>query len=154
MKCHKDLHAWQKAMELARNIYAVTKDFPADERFGLTNQLRRAVVSVPSNIAEGAARGGAVEFARFLHIALGSLAEVETQVELAHDLRYLSDSESLLVLVGEIRMLMIGLIRKLRDTSRSSSVMDECPNYSVTDSPVTRHPSLVTHHSSLVTYSP
>ncbi len=69
LKTHKDLDAWKKAMELAQEVHRCTKRFPEDERFGLTSQLRRAAVSVPSNIAEGAARGSLVEFIRFLVIA-------------------------------------------------------------------------------------
>jgi len=75
--------AWQKAMELSKAVYEVTRKFPSDERFGLTNQLRRAAVSVPSNIAEGRGRLTQGEFLQFLGIARGSALEVETQLELA-----------------------------------------------------------------------
>ncbi len=79
---------WQKAMGLARAVYLATRTFPAEERFGLTNQLRRAAVSVPSNIAEGRGRLTKSEFLHFLGIARGSVLEVETQLELALDLGY------------------------------------------------------------------
>ena len=80
---HKDSIAWQKGMELAEVIYKVTRDFPRDERFGLTNQLRRAAVSIPSNIAEGKGRLNTGELLQFLGIARGSTLEVETQLDLA-----------------------------------------------------------------------
>lgn len=78
MTDYKDLIVWQKSMELARVIYCLTSRFPRDEVFGLTNQIRRAVVSIPSNIAEGFGRGSDREFIHFLRIAKGSVAEVET----------------------------------------------------------------------------
>jgi four helix bundle protein len=80
---HKDSIAWQKGMELAEIVYKVTKDFPRDERFGLTNQLRRAAVSIPSNIAEGKGQLNTGELLQFLGIARGSTLEVQTQLELA-----------------------------------------------------------------------
>ena len=85
---HRDLVAWQEAMAFAREVYRVTRSFPGHEQFSLTSQVRRAAISIPSNIAEGAARESAREFVRFLGIARGSLAEVETQLLLAADLDY------------------------------------------------------------------
>jgi four helix bundle protein len=82
---HRNSAAWQKGMELARLVYKATRNFPADERFGLTNQLRRASVSIPSNIAEGKGRLTTGEFIQFLGIARGSTLEVQTQLELASD---------------------------------------------------------------------
>jgi four helix bundle protein len=82
IKSYRDLLAWQKAMGLVELVYAVTRGLPPEERFGLTSQLRRAAVSIPSNIAEGHAREGTKEFARYIAIARGSLAELETQIEL------------------------------------------------------------------------
>jgi four helix bundle protein len=86
----KDLEVWKKAMDLVTVIYAASSEFPADERFGLTSQVRRAGVSIPSNIAEGQARHGPKEFLHFLHIARGSLAEVRTQLEIALRLSFLA----------------------------------------------------------------
>ncbi len=83
MNKFKDLVVWQKAMELTDAVYKLTANFPADERFGLTSQIRRSVVSIPSNIAEGAGRGTKGEFKQFLMIALGSSYELETQIILS-----------------------------------------------------------------------
>jgi four helix bundle protein len=124
MKSHRDLDAWKRAMALARNVYAATQAFPPDERFGLTNQLRRAAVSVPSNIAEGAARGSPVEFIRFLHISLGSLAEVETQLLLASDLGYCVGGVDLLGQAADVRGLTLGLVRHLKLRSSASSIRE------------------------------
>ena len=85
---HKKLTVWQLAIELVTDIYTLTQQFPSDERFGLTNQIQRASVSIPSNIAEGAARQSNKEFIQFLYIALGSCAEVETQLIIANNLQY------------------------------------------------------------------
>jgi four helix bundle protein len=89
MKGHRDLVAWQKAMELVVEIYRVTKGFPKDELYGLTSQLRRAAVSIPSNLAEGYGRNSWKDFQRFIGLALGSLLEVETQLEISNKLGYL-----------------------------------------------------------------
>ena len=89
-KSYRDLEVWQRSMRLAKRVYQATQKFPSDERFGLTNQLRRASVSVPSNLAEGHARFGPGEFSRFISIAMGSVAEIETQILLSTDLGYLT----------------------------------------------------------------
>lgn len=93
-------------MRLVREVYRITAEFPEAERFGLVTQLRRAAVSVPSNIAEGAARGGRVELVRFLIIARGSLAEIDTQVWIARDLGYLKEPLSL---QAEVQLLLAKL---------------------------------------------
>ena len=80
---HKDLEVWKKSMDLVESIYTLTQRFPEAEKFGLTSQMRRSAVSIPSNIAEGAARKGDKEFLHFLPIALGSLSELETQYLIA-----------------------------------------------------------------------
>ena len=80
---HKDLEVWKKSVVLARDVYEATKDFPKDEVFGLTSQMKRAAVSIASNIAEGAARKGQQEFVQFLYIAIGSASELDTQIEIA-----------------------------------------------------------------------
>jgi four helix bundle protein len=93
-KPHKRLVAWQKSMELVVLIYDLTKRFPKEEIYGLTSQLRRAAVSVPSNISEGAAGRSTDQFKNFLGIAIGSLNEVSTQVEIAYRVGYLDESAS------------------------------------------------------------
>ena len=112
----KDLIAWQKAMDLVEHIYRLTEVFPARENYGLTNQLRRAAVSVASNVAEGQARFSKKEFQHFLRVARGSLAEIETQLLIARRLGYL-EQEICNQCVGEIEELgriLAGLISSLR----------------------------------------
>jgi len=92
MRGHRDLVAWQKAMKLVRDLYRVTREFPKEEIYGLTSRLRRAAVSVPSNLAEGHGRFSRKEFRQFIGRARGSLLEVETQLEIARDLGYLNGS--------------------------------------------------------------
>ena len=109
---YRDLIAWQKAMSLVTEIYRLTQTFPVAERYGLTHQLRRAAVSVPSNIAEGQARFSAKEFHRFLSTARGSLVEIETQIEIARNLGYASRTESSNVLnaTSELGRILNGLL--------------------------------------------
>ncbi len=85
-KPHKKLRAWQLGMEIAVDIYKITDGFPSEEKYGLTSQLRRCGISIPSNVAEGAARNTKKEFIRFLYISSGSLSELDTQIELANRL--------------------------------------------------------------------
>jgi four helix bundle protein len=92
---HKDLILWQKAMDLASLVYLASLELPKTELFGLTSQLRRAGTSIPSNIAEGSARRSTKEFLYFLHVARGSMAELETQVLLAHKIGYFSESRAM-----------------------------------------------------------
>ncbi len=108
---HRDLVAWQKAMKLVRDVYRCTSDFPKHELYGLASQLRRAAVSIPSNLAEGANRNTRGEFHQFVGTARGSLAEVETQVEIARDLAYLPEqvAEDLLLQIGELGRILTGL---------------------------------------------
>ena len=94
VKSYQDLIVWQKAMDLVTEIYRITKNFPKEEIYGLTNQMRRAAISIPSNIAEGHARKSRAEYIRFLSIAQGSRAELETQILIAVRLGYLADDES------------------------------------------------------------
>jgi len=109
---HKELDAWKHAMLLAEQVYRLSDGFPKHELYGLTSQMRRSAVSVPSNLSEGAARNGNKEFGNFLGIALGSLAELETQVILASRLGY-ADVSELLIQVNRVRGLLIGLRKHL-----------------------------------------
>ena len=116
LKSYRDLLVWQKAMELTIEIYRFSSDFPKSEVYGLTSQLRRAGVSVPSNIAEGYGRGSRKEYVQFLCISQGSLKELETQVILAQRLNYESKAaaEGLLGLSEEVGRMLGALIRSLR----------------------------------------
>jgi len=115
MRNFRELTVWQKAHDLALEVYRDTKGFPADERFGLTVQLRRAAVSIASNIAEGCGRGSDKDFARFLGIAAGSASEVEYQILLARDLGYLSDDDNgrLNSHVNEVKRILNSFIQSL-----------------------------------------
>ena len=112
---HKDLIVWRKAILLTQVIYSLTKQFPRDEVFGLTNQIRRAVISVPSNIAEGFNRGSDKEFIYFLKVAKGSAAEVETQLIISKKLNYINDDDvkPALDLYNEIVRMLGTLIIKI-----------------------------------------
>ncbi len=116
VQTHRDLEVWQRAMTLVERCYGETKSFPQDERFGLTGQLRRAAVSVPSNVAEGSCRLTTKAFINHVSIALGSLAEVETCVEIALRLGYLphSTAKALYEMSGAVGRLLNGLLRALR----------------------------------------
>jgi four helix bundle protein len=106
---HYDLDAWKVARELVKRIYLLTQTFPRVELFGLTIQMRRAAVSIPSNIAEGAARTGTREFAQFLNIARGSLSELETQLLIASDLAYMNADDSVFGVTDRLSRLLNGL---------------------------------------------
>jgi len=106
---HKDLEVWKKSMDLVEDIYALSKFFPDDEKFGLTNQIRRASVSIPSNISEGAARKSDKEFIQFLYIALGSLSELETQYLIAVRLKYIIENKEIENKINEVKKMIVGL---------------------------------------------
>ncbi|OIO68688.1 MAG: four helix bundle protein [Zetaproteobacteria bacterium CG1_02_53_45] len=101
-------------MRLVKDIYAMTRTFPDSERFGLSSQMQRAAVSIPSNIAEGAARTGDKEFLQFLSIARGSLSELETQVMISKELGYIRDDKEVLELMNELYAKMTALITSIR----------------------------------------
>lgn len=114
-KTHKDLDVWRKAIDFVTTIYKSTGSFPNREIYGLTSQIRRSAVSIPSNIAEGAARKSASEFKQFLYIALASAAELETQLIIANNLEYLKDNESqtLIAELYSISRMLQGLIKSI-----------------------------------------
>ena len=105
---HKDLDVWKKGMELVERVYSMSRAFPDSERFGLTSQIRRAAVSIPSNIAEGAARKSDKELLQFLSIAIGSLAELETQYLIAIRLGFLEDNKAVINLITDEKKLLLG----------------------------------------------
>jgi len=115
VRTFRDLIAWQKAMDLARSVYRATEKMPQSERFGLTNQMRRAAVSVPSNIAEGHGRQSRPDYLKHLRIARGSLGELATQLELAWTMELISPDAGLLELVEENDRVLQGLIRGLEN---------------------------------------
>jgi len=119
MRNFRELKVWDKAHQLTLRIYTVTKQFPTDELYGLTSQMRRSSASIPTNIAEGCGRDGDAELARFLQIAMGSASELEYQIQLACDLKYLAktDYEQLAEQVSEVKKMLTGLIKTLRPTT-------------------------------------
>ena len=117
----RKLIVWQKAMELVRKVYQASKNFPSDERYALTDQLRRAVVSIPSNIAEGSGRASNKDYAHFLSIARGSLYETMTQLELAQSLGYIDDTNDVEGLATEISRMLTSLMKKYIPLSNSNS---------------------------------
>jgi len=127
---YRDLIVWQKGIELSKLTYSLTRAFPPDERFGLVSQMRRAAVSIPSNIAEGQARHTTGEFIQFISHAEGSLAELATQYHLAVELGFLNERDA--APVQALRRMLNGLRRKLGEARQNP----------------TRHMSHVTCHSS------
>jgi four helix bundle protein len=126
---HKDLDVWKKSMALVLDVYKSTQNFPTHELYGLTSQMRRSAVSIPSNIAEGAARNSEKEFIRFLYISLGSLAELETQLIIAHELKYLQDGFEHKIIA--IKKMLNGLIAALY--KRSYMVHEGEINYEINE---------------------
>jgi four helix bundle protein len=114
-KPHRKLEVWQLSMETTLDVYSLCKKFPDDERYGLVSQIRRAAVSIPSNIAEGAARNSATDFGRFLTIAIASLSELDTQLELALRLRYFdqTDFENIDKKLASVSRMLIALRRSI-----------------------------------------
>jgi four helix bundle protein len=115
MKSHKDLTVYKTSIDLVVDVYRISRSFPDAEKFGLTSQIRRAAVSVPSNIAEGAARNSKKDFIRFLSIALGSLAETETQLEIAQRLEFIEENPELDEKIIYIRRMILNLIKSIKE---------------------------------------
>jgi four helix bundle protein len=111
-KPHEQLEAWRIAMQLAKAVYELTSGFPVEERFGITQQMRRAAVSIPSNIAEGSGRNGAKEHVHFIGISRGSLAELETQMQLAVMLYFMKPDNPAFEMADKTGRLLTGLHKK------------------------------------------
>lgn len=134
---HKELNVWQKAMELAEVSYRLTEEFPREERIGLISQIRRAAVSIPTNIAEGAARQSSKETLQFYFIARGSLSELDTLLELSHRVGMLEQSkrENMVERMLEISAMLQGLIRYTQRLPRRTVGPTQSPNLSISQSP-------------------
>ncbi len=117
MATHEDLDVWRLSMDLVEGIYKLTFDFPSEEKFGLISQLRRAAVSAPSNIAEGAARKSDKEYIQFLYISLGSIAEIETQLIIAKRLEF-AETEQILNQTRTVKSKLLNFIKYLKDIKR------------------------------------
>ena len=117
LKTYKELKVWQQSFDLCKQVYRITKIFPKEEIYGLTSQIRRAAVSIPSNIAEGYGRKTTPEYLRGLYIAYGSLCELETQIMLARELEFTQSDEADKIsdTIGNIERMLKALIRKLEE---------------------------------------
>ena len=123
---HRDLKVWQESIELVKTVYDVILDFPKNEEYGLGSQLRRAVVSIPSNIAEGCGRSTNKELYHFLNIASGSLAEVETQVYIAHTLGYIDDLSMMDEKIESVQKLLAGFRKRIKlEIEKNNQIVDE-----------------------------
>lgn len=123
----RQLIVWQKAMEMVTEIYKATRSFPKEEIYGLTSQIRRSAVSIPSNIAEGQGRNTKGEFLQFLGIAKGSLCEIETQILIAKNLEYLSTTDAFEDRINEIGRLLNGLINSLKSDNQQLATDNRQP---------------------------
>lgn len=113
-KIHKDLDVWKKSIDLVAEIYEISKCFPKEEAYGLQGQIRRAVVSIPANISEGASRNTKKEYIQFLYIALGSASEVETHLIVAKTIGFISAIDEALANIENIKKMLNGIISFLR----------------------------------------
>ena len=117
MNNYKELIVWQKARVFTKDIYLLLNTFPSDEKYGLISQIKRATISITSNIAEGSGRDTKKDFSRFLDIALGSCYEVENQLILSSDLKFIKENEldTYISTINEIEKMLIGLIKSIRN---------------------------------------
>lgn len=122
MYSFKDLELWRRGIDLVEDIYKLTAEFPASERFTLIPQMRRAAISIPSNIAEGQGRKNPKEFTQFLFIAKGSLCEIETQLIICERLGLIKDLSDMTEKIKVMRMMLIGLINKLNKPHKDDSL--------------------------------
>lgn len=122
LQSFKDLKVWEISIDFVTKIYKITSAFPASENYGLASQIRRAAVSIPSNIAEGSGRKNSKEFIQFLYVANGSLSEVETQLEIAFRLGYMKEQYPLSDNIKLIRKMIVGLINAIKEKSKTANV--------------------------------
>lgn len=108
---YKDMEVWKESIKLATNIYGITETYPNNEVFGIVSQIRRAAISIPSNIAEGSVKHSDKETLRFLDIALGSLAELDTQMILSENLQFIKNYKDIELQISKVRALLTGLIK-------------------------------------------
>lgn len=118
MQDYRSLKVWEKAHQLVLNVYKATASFPREELFGLVSQLRRAAVSIPTNIAEGSGRGSKADFSRFLQISFGSASELEYEFMLSKDLGYISENsfQEIVPLIEEVKKMLGGLLKSIKRT--------------------------------------
>jgi four helix bundle protein len=116
IRSFRDLFVWQKSMKLVTDVYKISSDFPSRETYGLTSQIRRCVISIPSNIAEGYGRNSTGDYKRFLQIAVGSLFEFQTQIEIAFNLDYISKEsfDEIIQTCNELDKMLYSLIQKIK----------------------------------------
>jgi len=119
LRSYRDLQVWKASMDFVVEVYKITEKFPNTEMYGLTSQLRRCSVSIPSNIAEGSSRKNTKEFIQFLYISNGSLSEAETQLQIAQRLGYLKSFDSVNSKIIYIRIMLYNLIRKLKENLKT-----------------------------------
>ena len=120
LNSYKELEVWKVSMDFVTEIYQLTRNFPSNELYGLTNQMRRSAISIPSNLAEGSGRKNTKEFIQFLYISNGSLSELETQIEIAFRLGYLTDIESSMQRIRFLRKMLVNLIHSLETKQKQS----------------------------------
>lgn len=110
---HQDLEVWNKAIKLVTDIYIITKNYPKDEIYALTSQMRRCAVSIPSNIAEGCTRFSDKETLKFLSIAMGSISELEIQIIISKNIGYIEDIDDIINQISSVKKLILGLVKYL-----------------------------------------
>ncbi len=120
MRSHEDLKVWQESIQFVTQIYEITKNFPKSELYGIVSQIRRSAISIPSNIAEGAGRNHKKEYIQFCYISLGSLAELETQIIIASNLKYIENKtlKQFTTIIRHIRSMLSGLIKSLKNQGK------------------------------------
>jgi four helix bundle protein len=124
IKNYKDLDVWKLSIDLVKDIYELTKNFPRDEKFGIVMQMRRSAISIPSNIAEGKTRQHVKEYIQFLYVALGSCSELETQIIICKELKFMQDSSvvKILEIIDHVSRMLRNLVKSLSDNRKPTTV--------------------------------